>query len=166
MMLHRIAQHFYKILGVIAILIGLGVLLYGATYSKPLGELNKISGILSSYELGEGLVSLTVAENEYIYRKNDGNYQRLIDYLAAEAASNTAVTIFARRVSEGEEVKYEIESLKTPDFTIRGLFEEDDDSFKAFIRSIYYLGLAIIAIGIIGFIFGDRLAKLDKELDD
>jgi len=161
-MLSVITNNQYKILGGLIVVIGVAIFTWGQTRPelKNLEELKILKGNIEEYEILEGKASFQIEgwKKGLDYSKAMGNLEVLIDLLQQEGKSRIDVMIRLDPLTD------EIYSLNVNNIAILTA-EHKNELHSGWKKSINNLSLAIVLIGLIGFLFGDRLVKVNKALD-
>lgn len=161
-MLSVFTNNQYKILGGLIVVFGVAIFTWGQTRPelKKLEELTILKGNIEEYAILEGKASFQIQgwEKSLDYSKAMGNLDVLIDLLQREDKSSIDVIIRLDPLTD------EIYSLNVSNIAILTA-EHKKELHSGWKNSINNVSIAIALIGLIGFLFGDRLVKVDKALD-
>lgn len=161
MIISIVKDHFYRICGVLLIGVALIIIVWGELFNSTpeKGQLIKSDGVVESYkEQSSGVKFNLVNEpSSYLYLNKYGNTKQLTTLLSSSDKVN--VSIYSSPKDGIENVLALIvngEPLLT--------YEASEQLFLQWKKDMRYLALVIALIGIVGALFGDKLARLDKSL--
>ncbi|WP_372530366.1 hypothetical protein [Pseudoalteromonas sp.] len=160
-MANSMLNSFYKICGSLLIVISLSALFWGELQSKApsQNELILVHGKMVSFH-NNGLNLKVVLEgdsNKYLYPRWNGKMVDLNDELSNHIGAyieltvelvNKEASVFAIRIGNDFELS----------------LQDIEENKSEWINSLRYLVLFVFSLGLFGYFFGDKLARLDDKL--